>query len=171
MSSVAEEQAARLAPFIAGEQPDERGEVSMYCPLHNDTRRSATANFEKGVWYCHAGCGGSSIRQLLLNDDAFVSVDGRVAAPKARKSGAGSTAMTDPAALSRQVRRWHRRLMNSDLALQKLADRRGIESGTARRARVGWDGRYFKIPVFGPERELWNVRTYDPSPRNGRRKI
>jgi hypothetical protein len=56
-------------------------------------------------------------------------------------------------------------------ALRWLRFERGIRLDTARRARLGWNGRYFKIPVFSPERELWNVRTYDPAPREGRRKI
>ena len=44
-------------------------------------------------------------------------------------------------------------------------------AATAERGRIGWDGRFFKLPVFGPDRELINIRTYDPTPGMMRRKI
>ena len=73
-----QEQMDKLAPYAAGSQPDARGEWEIICPMHKDTRRSASVNIHKGVWFCHAGCGGGSVRQLVLNEDSWEPVDGRV---------------------------------------------------------------------------------------------
>lgn len=60
-----------LWPYIVSE-PDARGERVAYCPLHEDGNPSMSINFGKGVWYCHAGYGGASIRQLLDAVDTWV---------------------------------------------------------------------------------------------------
>lgn len=168
--SATPEQLERLKPYIAGGQPDARGEVDMYCPLHNDTRRSASLNIQMGAWYCHAGCGGGSVRQLIDAEEAWVPPTGRVRA--ASPSVPARIDLSAPEQVTKQdVKRWHRRLMNEPDALGWLLRERGLTADTARRARLGWDGRYFKIPIWSPERELWNVRTYDPRPLDTRRKI
>lgn len=162
-----DEYAKALEPFVAGAKPDDRGEVEMYCPLHNDSRRSAAINFAKGAWFCHAGCGGGSIRRLVDSVDLWVPAEGRV---KQARPSAGGSAPEGPATVTKaDVKRWHRRLVNTD-AHEYLYELRGIDLATAKRARIGWDGSRFKIPVFSPDRELWNVRTYDPDPGD-RRKI
>lgn len=168
MPEATAEQLDKLAPYINGSRPDSRGEVEMYCPLHHDTRRSASVNVKMGVWYCHAGCGGGSLRHLIDAEDTWVSANGRV-----------PTSMAAPRRSFRPLRvpsetkvhRWHRRLMNSDEQLELMRARRGLSPFTLHQAKIGWDGRHFKIPVFSPERELWNVRTWDPEPQDERRKI
>lgn len=169
MPAFTEEHLKALAPYVAGGRPDERGEVEMYCPIHDDAKRSASLNVKMGVWYCHAGCGGGSIRQLVEDGrDRFVPPEGRVT--QARPSARPSTRSVLPA--KKNVRRWHRRLMEDAEAQTRLLRTRGITVKTMRRARIGWDGKWYKIPVWGPDRELWNVRTYDPAAAGtDRRKI
>jgi hypothetical protein len=72
---------------------------------------------------------------------------------------------------SGDVERWYSRLLDDRGAIDTLFERKGVKLETAARARLGFNGRYFKIPVFSPDREVWNVRTYDMQPTNGRRKI
>jgi hypothetical protein len=166
------DQLVKLAPYINGAQPDERGEIEMYCPIHNDTRRSASLNVKLGVWYCHAGCGGGSVRHLVEAEDQWLGLEARHVEPKPPSS---PTASSVPAVVIEQLEsnvvRWHEDLMSNPERLRYLYELRGITANTARRAALGWDGRYFKIPVFGQDRKLWNVRTYDPKPKWGRRKI
>ena len=52
--------------------------------------------------------------------------------------------------------------MESPRALDELRGRRGITPQTARAARLGWNGVHFKIPIFRPDRRLWNIKTWDP---------
>lgn len=161
------EQMEKLAPYINGAQPDERGEVEFHCPIHGDSRRSASINPKKGVWYCHAGCGGGSIRQLVGAEDTWkpIPVDAirRRSLVAARKAEAPFD--------SGDVERWHQRLLDDRAAIDILYERKGIKLETAIKARIGYNGRYFKIPVFSSDRDVWNVRTYDMKPTNGRRKI
>ncbi len=35
------------------------------CPFHEDKSASFSVNVEKGIWHCHAGCGGGSVIDLV----------------------------------------------------------------------------------------------------------
>jgi hypothetical protein len=162
------EQLEKLAPYINGSRPDERGEIEFHCPLHGDSRRSASLNPKKGLWFCHAGCGGGSIRQLVGAEDTWKPV--QQGAHRRRQRAVAARDVEAPFD-SGDVERWHQRLLDDRAAIDTLFKRKGIKLETAVKARIGYNGRYFKIPVFSPERDIWNVRTYDMKPTNGRRKI
>lgn len=162
------EQMEKLAPYIAGSVPDERGEVEMHCPLHGDAKRSASLNPKKGLWFCHAGCGGGSVRQLVGAEDTWKPVPQGALRRGRRAVAAGRV---DSPFDTEDVDRWHQRLLDDRAAIDMLFDRKGIKLETAIKARIGYNGRYFKLPVFSPDREIWNIRTYDMRPTNGRRKI
>lgn len=170
MSAATPEQIERLEPYVLGAQPDERGEIDIHCPLHGDSKRSASINPAKGVWYCHAGCGGGSIRQLVGAEDTWKPVP--ESARRHRRAAVAARNTEAPFDVT-DVHRWHDRLLDDRKAIDLLFERKGIKLETARRALLGYNGRHFKIPVFGPppERPIWNVRTYDMNPTNGRRKI
>lgn len=168
MPPVTAQQLAALAPYIAGAVPDERGEIEAYCPVHPDMKRSASINVEKGLWYCHAGCGGGSVRQLVLGEDGWVPAEGRV---RDRPSSVGGPLKEGKLPSMKEVIHWHNRLRRDRDVSRWLYEYRGIDASTIRKAMLGWDGKVFKIPVFGPKREVWNVRNYDPSPKPGRSKI
>lgn len=169
MPPVTDEQMEALKPYIAGAKPDERGETEMLCPMHPDSRRSASFNAERGVWYCHAGCGGGSVRQLVESKDAWVPLEDR--GHIRRISHRSAPVDPAPKPTLADVKRWHRRFMRDRDLRNELFEVRGITAATARKARIGHDGRHYKIPVFNPERELWNVRTYDMHVKGDRRKI
>lgn len=175
MAPVTDQQLADLAPYIGEAKPDGRGEVSMICPIHNDTTRSASLNLNMGAWYCHAGCGGGSVRALIDMRDIWKPVEGRAKSIPLTLDGIKSAVVTAVLAsqdeLMQDVVGWHLRLLETPRALKYLSDLRGIEEWTIKKAMIGFDGSYFKIPVFSPDREVWNIRTYDPEPRRGRRKI
>jgi hypothetical protein len=38
-----------------------RSEVTVKCPFHDDRNPSLSFNLDKGVWTCHAGCGGGGL--------------------------------------------------------------------------------------------------------------
>lgn len=171
---VTDEHMELLKPYLAGSKPDARGEMEMFCPVHPDSRKSASINVGMGVWYCHAGCGGGSIRQLCESSDTWVAVDGRAALSAATSVGHEAESLTLEGRdehLLKQSKEHHERMMEEVGQMRRLFRLRGINRTTIERSRIGFDGRYFKIPVFSPERKLWNIRTYDPSPRFGRRKM
>lgn len=167
---VTDDQLAALSAYVAGAQPDGRGELEIYCPMHPDTRRSCSINVHKGVWYCHAGCGGGSVRQLVLNEGAWVPVDGRAIDASVSAPSTASTHLALPT--FQNVDHWHRRLMSREPELRdQLCRLRGLRRATLERAEIGWDGRAYTIPVWSPRRRLWNVRRYTPTPVAGRSKI
>lgn len=172
---VTEQQLEHLKPYIGGAKPDGRGEVEMLCPVHGDSTPSASVNLEMGVWYCHACRGGGSVRQLVDARDAWVAVEGReLLASTAHGHVADDLGAEDRYEfILKEAKEDHERLMEELGQQRRLFRLRGINRTTLHQHRIGFDGRYFKIPIFGPgpERRLWNVRTYDPSPRFGRRKI
>lgn len=176
MAPVTDQQLAVLAPYIGSAKPDDRGEVNIFCPLHNDMNRSASINLSMGAWYCHAGCGGGSIRGLLDQEDNWIPAESRTAVTDGltldkMKSAVKSTIFKSQDQLLEDTVRWHNRLMNDEKQLHYLYELRGIEQWTIRKGLIGFDGCYFKIPVFSPTREIWNIRSYDPTPARGRRKI
>lgn len=175
MAPVTDPQLALLAPYIGSAKPDHRGEVAMLCPIHNDTTRSASININMGAWYCYAGCGGGSIRALIDNSENWRPIEGRSKEQSLTldklKSTATNVVLQSQDELMYDTIRWHRDLMCNAYAKDYLYNLRGIEEWTIRKALIGFDGSYYKIPVFSPERQIWNIRTYDPQPRRGRRKI
>ena len=55
-----------------------QGEKSILCPVHDDSRKSASVNSEKGVWVCYAcNAGGSGIQIIMSREN--------LAYPEARK--------------------------------------------------------------------------------------
>lgn len=164
------DQLTKLAPYAGGSQPDARGEWEITCPMHKDTRRSASVNIRKGVWYCHAGCGGGSVRQLILNEDAWVPVEGRATTLVSVPSTAAPARVPGQPTME-QVQHWAKRLHREPAARNYLRRKRGLTNSTLRKAQVGWNGRHYTIPVFSPAGRLWNLRHYDPNPGPGRSKI
>lgn len=175
MAPVTDSQLAVLSPYIGDARPDHRGELQMLCPLHNDTNRSASLNLQMGAWYCHAGCGGGSVRALIDAAETFVPVGNRDAAKPLTldsiKAKVAEAIFHGQDRLMQDTVRWHQRLLKDKERMRFLYELRGIEEWTIRKALVGFDGTHFKIPVFSPDREIWNIRTYDPNPSRGRRKI
>jgi DNA primase len=47
-----------------------QGEKSILCPVHDDSRKSASVNSDKGVWVCYAcAAGGSGIQIIMAREN------------------------------------------------------------------------------------------------------
>lgn len=157
-----------LQPYLLGEQPRENGEWDMYCPLHDDSKRSASLNVETGVWYCQAGCGGGRITQLIRLKDEW-----RPPHPSPNGGPTRNGSMPDLELTEGLLAGWHSALMGHPSALDYVNDARGLTMDTLSKYQIGWrmESRVYTIPVRGPEHEIWNVRFYNPDPLPGKRKI
>lgn len=158
---------------MAGERPDSDGELTLYCPVHDDYQASCTVNVKRGVWYCHAGCGGGSVRQLVDNRDGWVPAEGRVSRGGARPSNGRNGGGRVEEITEAKVAGWHQALLANAKARADLFDARGISIDTIEKFELGWDsGRnVYTIPIRGPKGRIWNVRRYDLAPSDDRRKI
>lgn len=147
-----------LEPYLhPGVQPN--GDVQMTCPLHDDGRRSATVNFRKRVWVCHAGCGGGRLTDLIaLSDEWLPPVGGGT-------GGSGSSpqnARVRPLPTVERLEGYHERLLSDQSALDYLRDRRGFTIDTINRYGVGWNGNRYIVPIEDEEGTIVNVRYFQP---------
>lgn len=182
MAKVKNSQLRLLRPYLVGEQPSERNgddregtelEWDMFCPLHEDRKRSAQLNVSKGVWYCHAGCGGGTVADLIRQQSDWVppSVESTNGHGKVRvKSGKKKAAEEISEG---KVKGWHGALLSNEGALEEIKTARGLFEGTIAEHEIGWDStkKCYTIPVRGVDGELLNVRRYQLRPPAGRRKM
>lgn len=68
---------------------------------------------------------------------------------------------------------WHSALMSHSSAMDYLNDTRGLSTDIVDKYQIGWraESHAYTIPVRGPDKEIWNVRFYNPTPTEARRKI
>jgi len=78
-----------------------QGEKSILCPVHDDAKKSASVNSEKGVWVCYAcHASGSGIHIVMAREN--------MAYPEARKwaeTNIGNESSNAPAPMRRGVRK------------------------------------------------------------------
>jgi MCM P-loop domain len=153
-----------IEPYLAG-SPDAAGEIDMFCPVHEDTRRSARVNPGKNLWFCH-GCGeGGPIPDLisLRRDWLEPHRNGAVRSPHMATDSEGRAPLSE--ALVRSAVKTLRRDPGLSDALLSL---KHLTSDTLARFEIGWDGQAFTIPVRDEHGELVNIRRYNPFPSGGR---
>lgn len=164
-----------LRPYLVGEQPRENGEWDMFCPLHDDSNRSAQLEVDKEVWYCHACEEGGTVQDLLRRKSEWVPRSEQANGASAGSSGRSrSSSGSQPEELSEaRVRRWANALLEDEMRMTELQDLRGLWKQTIIDYEIGWDDvrRAFTIPIRGHGGELLNVRRYQPNPASGRRKV
>lgn len=152
-----------LKPFLATTEPDEAGEFDCHCPLHEDSRRSARANFELGLFHCFGGCGDYPLAEVVhtVQSQGLIPPEG-VSGPSARPR---QTEHVNEG----HVAGWHERLVSDSELLEWLRQHRGIAQDTIEHYQIGWDPqeRCYTIPIRDDEGKLANVRRYRP-PRGGR---
>lgn len=144
----------------------------MHCPLHKDSNRSAQLNVETGVWFCHAGCGGGRVSELIQREPAWV--DPSAAALNRRRGSRKAPSRTTTVDLTdAMVKGWTASLASNEEALEELEEERGLDLSTIERFEIGWDRDLdaYTIPVRSEDGTLWNARRYTLHPREGRRKI
>jgi hypothetical protein len=166
-----------LEPYFAGERPSIRGEdrheeIDMFCPLHPDKKRSATLDLTKGLWYCAAGCGGGTVRQLIQRKDEWVAPNPSSRANGGSKNGNGNGTVLEKISEG-TVKGWVSSLISSPERLEELVSRRGVDEEILEAYEIGWDAsqRAYTIPIRDADGEIMNVRRYQFDPPNDRRKI
>jgi CHC2 zinc finger len=176
MAKVNKRQLRTLSPYLVGDVPthvnseDQTQEWYMHCPLHEDKKRSASLNLDKGLWYCFS-CGESGkVTELLRKREEWVQPEESMSrnGPKPYNSHGRPEALSEG-----RVAGWHSALLSSESELDYIIAERGITSDTIKKYEIGWDrGRnVFTIPIRGWDDELLNVRRYNPYPDENRPKI
>ena len=156
-----------LKPYLEGGGPNSQGEWGMHCPLHDDRRRSASVNFDSGLWFCNACQVGGPVRDLIKQ----LERDGKA------ESSNGSRPAPQPVELPTEedISYWHSYLMFHRELQRPLYQRRGLTRNTIRRWQIGYNPdpkvSAYTIPIWDHDGRVANVRHYVFDPPNGRRKI
>lgn len=161
-----------LAPYLAGEQPRENGDIDAHCPLHEDRRRSAVLNFEEGVWYCNTeGIGGTIADLIEQRGDWVKPPSGANGTAKLREPIGERSPEELPSEAS--IEGWKRALASDQIVSEDLKAARGLWTKTLDYYDIGWDrgAQAYTIPVYNEDGDLINVRRYQLRPPKGRRKI
>lgn len=159
-----------LRPYLIGEQPREDGEWDMFCPFHEDRKRSAQLNIRSRKWYCHAEEIGGSVEELVDRAEDFVTPpkhsNGRIRASR-------SKGQKDKDITTARIDGWHAALMSNVAALEDIVTSRGLWTSTLVEFKIGWDQtrNAYTIPVREPRGAWCNVRRYQIRPPAGRRKM
>src|SRR3954454_2316893 len=163
------EQIKLLRPYLVGERPRDDGEWDMHCPLHEDKKRSAQINFEKGVWFCYTEQIGGKVKELLEQIDNWVPSGNASQNGGAMKNGGQPIESVSEA----KIKGWCSSMMSNEVALEELITARGLTTKTVSEYEIGWDsGRNcYTIPIRSAEGEILNIRRYQTRPPKGRRKI
>lgn len=160
----------QLSPFLEGDGPLENGEWAMFCPYHDDNRRSASINIDTEYWYCQPCRRGGEARHLLADRENWrdpSSLNGHT-----HKGGSVSRrAVASEEITEAKVDGWASALMSNKKALSELKEKRGLTTATIKKYQLGWDGKVYTIPVRDFSGQLVNVRRYDMNPGDERRKI
>jgi hypothetical protein len=158
------EQTKLLRPYLVGERPRADGEWDLHCPLHEDRKRSAQVNFDKGVWFCHTEQIGGQVKDLIAQIDDWVPP------PRAAMNGKPDSVEEISDA---KVQGWCSALMANEVALEELITVRGLTTKTISEYEIGWDsGRNcYTIPITVETGDIVNVRRYQIRTPKGRRKI
>ncbi len=162
---------AALSTFLEDGGPNSSGEWGMHCPLpdHEDQKRSASVNFEKGVWFCQVCDNGGPVEQIVK----LLETEGHTRTGVRRERSTNKSKDLDEIS-DEEVLRWNAALLNDeDGAMRSLMGKRGIKRDTASDHMLGWSSRLgaYTIPVSDTSGEWTNVRFYDPNPDDDRRKI
>ncbi len=159
-----------LEPYFAGERPRDNGEIDLFCPLHEDNKRSASLNVKTGEWYCFANCGGGRVSDLIRRRSEWV--EPTVAATNGH--GRHSRQTPDEKITAGMVSGWAAALQgNIDDSLDYMAGYRGLLPDTLQKFEIGWDHdrTVYTIPVYNADGELVVLRRYNPRPKGDRRKM
>jgi len=169
------EELSLLRPYLEGETAGEDGEWGMRCPIHDDTRRSASLNVNKRKWHCMACEEGGPLNDLLwrLKLQREESAGGAIG----QFEEEGEDDSSKPIITEGAVVGWHSALLSRPTELNNLLSRRGLETRTVVDHQIGWDmesragkGAY-TIPIRTQQGAISNVRRYTLDPVGDRRKI
>lgn len=164
-----------LGPYLIGESARENGEWDMFCPLHEDNKRSASLNTHSSEWFCQAGCGGGSVVELISRKGEWVPPpDDRVMSRAKRYiSGAKSGSSEEDLPSEEEVQGMASSLLSNEDRMGWLLDVRLLTTDIIARYEIGWDSdqSVYTIPIRDHDGSLVNIRKYDPNPRDARRKI
>jgi hypothetical protein len=164
-----------LGPYLVG-NVNAKGEQRTRCPIHKETRASATTNFEAGLFYCNVCEEGMHLNDLLKRmrlmakaDKSETNVYDFAAAREAKAaSKEGRSPLTEAMVLG-----WTDALVSNSERLTAFMKRRCLNLSTIEHYEVGYEirTRRYTMPIYDEDGNLVNVRKYKPDPGRSDQKL
>jgi putative DNA primase/helicase len=125
-----------------GLNPDAKGEAMVRCPLHEDKRPSMATNSEKGIWFCHAGCGGGTVHELGQRLGKTIRWEER------------NVVMNEPRMVSDAIEQFHAALSVEPRAYWH---KRGVNDEVLNKTKIGYDPntRFYIFPYDDEQGNYW----------------
>lgn len=162
--------------FPSLRDPNERGEVSVCCPFHNDKEPSFSINIFTGLWRCFGECqdGGDSY--------SFYQKTHGETFPNAKRevdkilhdmiSATGQPVASPIIPISEEsIERWHKLLLANPQICDFLYNERGYTKETVVRFKIGYDGGRITVPIYAENGLCMNVRRYLPKGKGQNKMI
>ncbi|MEK0324769.1 MAG: CHC2 zinc finger domain-containing protein [Nitrosopumilus sp.] len=133
--------------------PNSEGEVSILCPFHEDTKRSASVNLRRGLFHCMACQQSHNWKSFRI---AWTKDFGNDNEPTTH--GGKTKAVPDET-----IRSMHFELMtNHQYVLDRLQEKRGLTIEMITKMQIGWHERTSRvaIPIRDENEVCVNVRLY-----------
>lgn len=83
-----------------------QGEKSILCPVHDDSKKSASVNSDKGVWVCYACAGSGSGIQIIMARENLAYPEARSWAEKNIGKESSNPSNVQRRSKSRSSGRW-----------------------------------------------------------------
>ncbi len=144
---------SRYEKLLGAIEPNDLGEVSIHCPFHEDTKRSASVNLKTGLFHCMA-CETS--HNYITFSKAFEDEHGYPDAV-ATETDPDTKVIDDQV-----VRDLHFDLIKNQEVIDRLEQVRGLTLDTLKRWKIGWHRRTNRvaIPIRDGKGIVRNIRLY-----------
>lgn len=175
MNRTAERWLDELSDLITS-GPSASGEYRMHCPDHGPDRDpSASANPEKGSWYCgkceRGGKLSTLIRRLKASgpsnngigpeDDGPATYDpfeGLSESDFQPEAKARRTELPTERLSEAKVTGWHEALMADGAKLRAFMEERALDLATVKAYQIGWDSSGYRVEVDGEVKRIGRQR-------------
>lgn len=174
MAGVTQRQLTQLGRYLDGDRPNDLGEWGMYCPIHDDSKRSASLNIETGLWFCNACNIGGAVDELIgMMGKGRQSVNGNGNAASFLDFEPEDMKQTGKPPSEGAIKGWQAALWDKPEELEELMDYRSLTEETLQQFEIGYDREQsaYTIPIRNADGTINNVRFYQIHPSDDRRKI
>ena len=143
------------------------------CPFHEEKEPSFSVDWEKGVWFCHAGCGGGDKYAFWMkkHEVDFKTALKEIAAAWNLQPDFEKKRRIEQSDIMSDVLKWHKRLEDRP-DIQELLQERGISRKIQIEYRLGWNHTQKRlwIPMID-KGEVYALRQYDLTHIHGKNKF
>lgn len=161
------EEQINIAKFISDYLPRGKeqasGEISMNCPLHDETHSSFSINPKNGLWKCYVpsckGFNGGNLVQLVSQMECITTKEAHAKILELCGVKKEPERIAPPKELSEEkIQDYHMTLLGEKKVLDWLHSKYCYTTETIQQFKLGWNGTRLTIPIYDETGKLVNIR-------------